>query len=375
MKKILLFVFIALHIGCFSQKQEEPSIHLTISPVIDREKEINKKIITALIEFLATKNQSSQENKYWLKSDFEKYKTPYTDLVNIENSKFGTDFYKPTLMEIIDTKTADCKIVKIAYIGYNPQTKDNTIRCIYNIVANHIHNDILFSHYLDYATRDYTPVTIESIHYFISPLKKLNSAEADQQKLDIVKICKFFNCSPIPVHYYSCTSPQELFRIKGFDYNPLMYVSETGGLAESNNTVFSGNNADCYTHEIVHIYVNKLFPNAPAILNEGIATYLGGSGLYNYDWHKNNLKKFLQKGNTIDFQRYIDNPFERFYIDNETPVPYMIGALICERALKRYDREKLLQLLQNKNNSDIRVLLREIGITPENMNAVLLQEL
>lgn len=114
--------------------------------------------------------------------------------------------------------------------------------------------------------------------YKISPNKTINETEIVQQQKDIEKICKSFKCNPISITYYSCVTPKELFEIKGFDYNPMMYVDKTGGLAEYGNIIFSGNTAEIYTHEIIHIYTSKLFPKIDKFIDEGLATYMAGSG-------------------------------------------------------------------------------------------------
>lgn len=361
-----------LSAGCHSQAGDTSTTKLSIAPGINRDDAVNKKIIATLQSFLETKNESATSNKYWLADDFKKFVYPYAALHNIEHSRHGNNFYQPSLLEIINTKEAAKKIVKIAYIGHNPATKENTLRTVYNIVANTKGKDVVFSSYIDHATSAWKKTSVGSIQYYVSPSKNFNVKEAERQQQDIKKICDFFRCKPFNVTYYSCTDPVELFRIKGFDYNPMMYVSETGGLAEPGNIVFSGNNSEYYTHEIVHVYIANLYPDAPTILNEGIATYMGGSGLHDYNWHKQKLGAYLKTNNT-DLAALVDNPFERVYIDDETPVAYIIGGVICEKIIKEYGREKLFSLLQSK--ADIWTLLKQVGLTKENLKAELLKQL
>lgn len=107
-----------------------------------------------------------------------------------------------------------------------------------------------------------------------------------------MELCDFFRTKPIPIMYYSCINPVEVFQIKGYDYNTLMYVDKSGGLNEPGDIVISGNNSDYYMHEITHIYIAHLFPSINSFLNEGFATLIGGSGKFNYAWHRNKLKTF-----------------------------------------------------------------------------------
>lgn len=357
---------------CNGQEAKKESFLLTISPIIDKTEIINQDIVKTLAAFLSSKNASLIENKNWLQSDFNKYIFPYFDIYNIENSKFGKDFFKPTLMEIIKTDNAKQRILKIAFIGHNSETNENQIKSIYNLVANIDKEDIIFSRYLDYSTESWQIITKTSLIYKISPRKNANEIEIINQQNDIEKICKFFNCKPISITYYSCINPKEVFEIKGFDYNPMMYIDKTGGLADYGNIIFSGNNAEFYSHEIVHIYTNNLFSKINKFLDEGIASYIGGSGKFNYDWHRKKFEKYLTENIDYDFAQHTD-PFERIYYENETSIPYLTAAIICERTKRIYGKEKLFEIM--KSDNELWPLLNQVGLTKENINRELRNEI
>ena len=372
MKQIILIILTFLTVACNGQTEKLDSTYLTISPIIDKEKPTNKLIITTLTSFLKSKNIELSENEFWLKSDFRKYVYPYLDFYNIEQSKYGKDFFKPTLMEILPTNNEKQKIIKIAFIGHNPQTNENLIKSIYNIIANIENEKIFFSKYLDFTTQHWTKQKTESINYVISPNKKVNNKEIIQQKNEINQLCNFFQTTPIDITYYSCINPKELFEIKGFDYNPMMYVDKSGGLADFGNIIFSGNNSEIYTHEIIHIYTNNLYPKIKKFLDEGIATYIAGSGKFDYKWHRNKLNIFFAQNPNFDFKNHFD-PYERLYFENETSIPYLTSALICERTKRIYGKEKLLQIL--KSEDELWKTLKNVGLTKENLNEELNKEI
>ena len=171
MKQILLILTTFLTLTCNGQETKQDKFALTVSPIIDKTDNTNQAIIETLTEFLKTKNTSLTENKNWVQSDFQKYIYPYLDIYNIENSKYGKDFYRPTLVEIIPTEKPNQKIVKIAFIGHNNETKENQLKSIYNLITN-IHQDkVLFSRYLDFTTEKWKTVSKESLTYKISPNK------------------------------------------------------------------------------------------------------------------------------------------------------------------------------------------------------------
>ena len=372
MKHILVILTTFLTLACNGQEPKQGKFALTVSPIIDKTHKTNQTIIETLTEFLKSKNSSLTENKNWLQSDFQKFIYPYIDIYNIENSKYGSDFFKPTLMEIISTEKPSQKVVKIAFIGHNNEMKENQLKSIYNIVAN-IHQDkVLFSRYLDFTTQKWETVTKGSLTYKISPNKIINDTEIAEQEKDIDKICNFFQCKPISITYYSCINPKELFEIKGFDYNPMMYVDKTGGLADYGNIIFSGNNSEIYTHEIVHIYTSNLFPKIDKFIDEGIATYIAGSGKYNYEWHRKRLDKFLSENKDYNFATHTD-AYERIYFENETSIPYLTSALILERTLRVYGKEKLIELLKSEN--ELWTTLKTVGLTKENINEELRKQI
>ena len=365
MKQILLILTTFLTLACNGQETKQDHFVLTISPIIDRTDKTNQKVIETLTEFLKTKNTSLTENKFWVQTDFQKYIYPYLDIYNIENSKYGKDFYRPTLVDIISTENPTQKIVKLAFIGHSKETQENQLKSIYNIIANIFKDKVLFSRYLDFSTEKWKTVNSGSLTYKISPNKTINEVEINEQQKDINKICNFFQCKSIAITYYSCVNPKELFEIKGFDYNPMMYADKTGGLADYGNLIFSGNNSEIYTHEIVHIYTSNLFPKIDKFIDEGIATYMAGSGKYNYEWHRNKLEKFLNENKDYDFAAHT-NAYERIYFENETSIPYLTSSLILERTLRIYGKEKLIELLKSEN--ELWTTLKTVGITKENIN-------
>lgn len=344
--------------------------------MVKKDDPLNKEIIDTLIRFLLTKNKTTNEyNKYWLQSEYKTNGIPYYDIYNIEVSKYGPDFYKPTLMEIIPTDNENQKIIKIAYVGHNDKTNENIVKAIYNIVANKERSGIIFSMYLNYITKDWKETTVGRVKYKISPqsCRTINMAEALKQKKEISELCDFFGTEPIPINYYSCINPVEVFQIMGYDYNPLMYVAKSGGRNEPGDNIISGNNSDYYMHEVVHNYIAHLFPSINSFLNEGFATLIGGSGKFDYEWHRNKLRKYLEEHPDFTFADHTTDTWEDLFIDKETQITYMLGALICERTLRLYGKEKLFEIFKSKK--PLFETLTEVGLTKENLNEELRKEI
>lgn len=275
-------------------------------------------------------------------------------------------------MEIISTDNPNKKIVKVAFIGYNAENKSNLIKAIYNLVANRIGNEILFSKYLDFATKDWNIIQASNIKYYISPSKIPNLDEIEKQRIEVNKISDFFDLKPFAISYYSTISPRETFELKGFDYHPMMYADKSGGFYQGKDIIISGNNSEYYTHEIVHAYTTRLFPDIHYFLDEGIATYFGGSGKFGYEWQKDKLRKFIIENPDFKFEDHLD-PYERIYFEEETPIPYVAAALICERTIRLYGKQKLFEAFKNKK--EIIEILKAFGLTNKNINQELRKEL
>ena len=371
-KFLVVFVLFAILSSAPVYSQVLDSLHLTISPNVDQKNLNNSRILKQLELFLKSKNVSLQRNESWLGSDFEKYIYPYLDIYNVESSKYGKYFYQPTLLELKETADPHKYLLKIAFIGHVNSTNENQLKLIYNLVANVDSSQVKFSRYLDYATAKWGDLKFGSVLYKISPLRMANKQQMKRQAKDIAKLCSFLDCKPISITYYSCINPKELFEIKGFDYHPMMYASATGGLADFGHIIFSGNNSDIYTHEIVHIYTNSLFPHINKFVDEGFATYYAGSGIYDYAWHKAKLKKFISENPNFNFADHLD-PYEGLYFENETPIPYMIGALVMERTQHLYGKSTVLKLLASEG--DLWEILKIVGLTPQNITMELKREL
>lgn len=352
---------------------QENEITLEVSPYIDQEFEINQKLIRTLSEFFKTKKDSLTENKYWLSSDFEQFLYPYLDISEYfyGGGKYDTFVFYPSLMEIVKTKSSDKWILKIAFMENDTKTQKHTVLGIYNIIAQQKDGNIYLSRFVNYAIEQWKTVKTEYITYKLPSEKNPNQSEILQQETDIKKLMKFFDTEPIHITYYSCKNPKELFEIKGFDYHLMMYSSDTGGLAENGNIIFSGNNSEIYTHEITHIYTRNLFPNKNLFLDEGLATYIGGSGGKDYLWHREKMKTFFEETPDFRLEQYKD-PYG-IYFKKETPVLYTLFALVCERTIRLYGKEKLFELFSTK--ADLWDLLSEVGLTKENIKEELVKEI
>jgi hypothetical protein len=373
MRLLLLAFVLSATLGCKGQKKTEQYPSITLSPRIAAQDSNLSKLIPALYAFLSTKDTLLVNHPLWDSNEFSTMIYPYQDILQIEASKHGKYFYRPTLMEMIPDTTQRTFVLKIGFLGHRNNPDENQIKAIYNLFA-HIgpDNQVKFSTVHGKRTRDWSVTQRGCITYRHPPGMELQELEAKRQLEDIELICELFQCAPIPITYYSCKSPADILYIRGFDYHPMMYVHNTGGQAAPGARVYSGNHSDFYTHEIVHVYTAKLYPNIPDFLDEGLATWIGGSGKMEYAWHRQKMQKLLRENPEFKFTDHLEI-YDRQYYEHDTPISYMTTALVCEYITSHFGQAKLFSLFGVEGTYwDI---LKMVGLTPENLDDELKRQL
>ena len=363
MKSILACAFCCLLTVALSQDD----YHFTVNPNIDTTTAVNQVLIKNLEQFLSTKNKDLAYHELWDTTDFSTYKYPYRDMYWTETGWPKKHNYYPTLMVIISTDTPHLFTLKIAFMEVQNESSA-FLKSIYNIMATVSDSSVTFSRYTNYITRDWFKTQVGSITYISSPNREFSMDEAKAQNQFTKKLSKFFKIPEIPITYFSCTNPDEIFTVKGFDYNFQMYRHSTAGLADFNNILYSGNNRDIYSHEVVHLYLNEVTGGKlNSLLNEGLATYIAGSSEICYADHRANLLAYINENPGFDFTKHLA-AYDDFYIYEDTSVPYTIGALICELAFIQGGKELLMKVVTEKDNSTVFEL---VGLSEENLNETL----
>ena len=225
---------------------------------------------------------------------------------------------------------------------------------------------------LEHNTASWERRTVGTVTYIISPRHAFNAAEAEEQRRVIERLSAFFEVPAFPITYYSYAGPADLYAARGFLRHPLMHTLASGGMVDGTNNVHSGNNKDIYTHEVVHLFSQSRTKEPPALLEEGLATLIGGSVEHDYAWHRANLQRYLAADPSLDLRDRCTTTM-RDYINVDTSVPYVIGAVLCEHILRRDGKAGLLHVMSE--GVDPWPALARYGITPETLTKELRKEL
>ncbi len=308
-------------------------------------------ILQRLDGFLTYKNEPVGSNPYVDAAYAKKDLNPFELFQNVESDGTDLDFYKPTVLAVLPAIKHQQYVIKISYLGVTPQ-KEIKQRLIYTLVAKKIKNDYYFFNAIGYNTRHWDTKQVGSIQYIFP--NKLDMAKARQMDGINKTFAKKFSVTVIPVIYYRCDDPEQLLKMMGCDYIGNMYLSMSGGFAQSwTNTLLAGNNSELYVHELAHFYIAKLFPKTTRIMNEGYATYMGGSGGLSLQETKHLAKTYLNEHPETD----ITNVFTGFNrLQNGIPFTYVA----------RYGFKKITALFNTTSDDAYFKTLQEItGVTQQ----------
>jgi hypothetical protein len=213
-------------------------------------------------------------------------------------------------------------------------------------ISNHIisfeNNDPVFLVNLGINTSSWKKKQIRNITFHYPDYHHFNSQHANKLINRIVQLENNWDLSPERIDYYFTKTRKEIQQIRGFDFNFYMGGNEVPtGLADiKDNLAFTSGLDEGYFHEIVHIYLNKKYPDSP--LKEGIAVYLGGSLGHALKWHLEKLNAFISKNQDTD----IHNPRSFYYIDETTNPQYTIQGLLCHLAYQKGGIDELKKLME-----------------------------
>ncbi|MBL7984571.1 MAG: hypothetical protein JNM91_06200 [Flavobacteriales bacterium] len=338
---------------------------LRIWPIVDTSDAFNRDGIACLRRFLVHKLNEDAPNDYWYVPDLTHYGGVYPELLAAEFDEVGDLRNWPTLLSIKPTDSTDQRLLTVRWAAEDSLGTATRVRYVFDFLARRTADGVRLSFPIGYNTRHWEQHDVGQVRYVVSPQHRFSPEQAAEQQRDIARLSRFFGVDLFPITFYSFESATALFRAQGYQQHPLMHVFPTGGKVDEGDNVYSGNNKDIYTHEIVHLFVRKRFDATPYLLNEGVATLFGGMVEKDYAWHRAIMARYLIEHPDIDLTAHV-NTYQQELIDGETSVPYMVGALLCERILRSHGKAGLLQALGG--GADVWRAVEPFGITLENMD-------
>lgn len=169
---------------------------------------------------------------------------------------------------------------------------------------------------------------VDYLNYHYPKIHSFDMQKAAKQNDFIIELCKNFEIELREVDYYFTETVEDLDRLRGFDF----VVGQTGknipsGQADSkNDVVYCTGTDEYYPHELVHVFLNKDYSNCHGWMNEGIATFLGGSRGESLQWHAKRTSEYLSEHPEID----LDSCLNYNNMDEYTDYRYVLGGVLMK---------------------------------------------
>ncbi|MCK0125221.1 hypothetical protein MWU76_12510 [Gelidibacter sp. F2691] len=366
MRKIgVCVLFLIIFFSCKGQgkKIENPKKRsVAVDYGVQAFSEIQKEneTIIKLLEDCFNTQKFSDYSQFWDKSDTIYFSSsPYDDLYTVLNQNYPT--YKPTIISI-QKLNADKFLLKIAVIG-NPEGFFS-IDYIYNVYAIKDENKKFnFKNTISDNLKNWIRDDIDNITYYYPKNRILDQENIQKQIAFEYYLSDFFSIDKVNYKYVICENINHIYKILGYDYVDAMFFTEQLGAVSYSyqNIFFAGNDSEYYPHEATHIYIRKKFPEINIVLNEGLATYLGGSKGMSYQEHVKVLIDFLDKEHISVSEHLFDNEKRYKIIGSNSSIMYSCGAFICHLAIEKYGKNELFKLINNSGtNEELKKAIEEV---------------
>ncbi len=153
---------------------------------------------------------------------------------------------------------------------------------VVNVIAVHEGGRWVFANVLSRATDAWSRQRVGPITYVIEPGLVFHRERADAAVRFADSLSTAFNLPRLSgLTYYLSASPETMQRIRGVDWS-VMSPATPGGIASYRNRqifVADPRLGEEYRHELAHFIMAPLMPpgGSHAFVNEGVATWLGGT--------------------------------------------------------------------------------------------------
>ncbi|MES2513284.1 MAG: hypothetical protein V4580_04040 [Bacteroidota bacterium] len=356
-------------------------------PVFDQELIVNKDVFNninpakdSIINFMAEYHRRifkdwTYSGVHWTKESKALYKYP-DYMLKQEFAGHDWNKIKPNLIAIFHPDT-NYYLAQVGYSYFDTITKNTHPFCVYTFAITKQNDSLKFFPVIEtYAFKKYEN---KSIALYVKDESQDYTYLLDSLQTYNLKLAKLFEISPIKFACYKFTNFDELNTSIGLDVQRNNARSENNAYCDMLNKVIYGTTINCYFHEVVHMYVgNDYVETCHSWINEGLATYLGGSGL-TLDQHLHYLAIDLKKHTEYDLSNFLE--YEHKHIDHTTKViwtsyKFTLGGLMSKLVYETKGMSGLKRLLSNGSNDEqlYQTVCKELNIKRKDLNEFLRRE-
>ena len=233
-------------------------------------------IYRAWRDYLRSDAQRQSPTKYW--SAPEQRQWSRYDIV----AGYAYQGFPATVISIQPAQSGapDEYVVRTLFASVNGPAKDAKPIALTRVYAVRESGQWVFANALPRLTRDWKRHVVGHITYIIQPGHKLDEGKARSAVRFADSVAAMFGVQPITeLNYYVADTPEELHRILGLDFMVSGDQASYSDAARQMILVGSSVFGEAHRHELTHYVLDPLMRsgNTPGIINEGIATWLGGS--------------------------------------------------------------------------------------------------
>lgn len=302
-------------------------------------------------------------SKYWSEEDCKAYKLPDQMVYALSGDAPTYRVWgKPTVLYIKPHATH--LHIKTAFASADT-SKNITINCITNHYIRKTKNGMCFIDPIAMNGKDWHTTQVGNITYHYPPYHHFDKRKADSLAAKIRSLEKDWNPQPIHIRYFMADTHEELDKLRGFDFSFSMgNRDKPSGISDDrDNIVYCAGWGENYFHEVVHVYLNRQYPQSP--LREGLAAFYGGSMGHDLQWNVTRLNRYLMEHKEINLDD-LENP-DFWYMDNYTNPQSTIRGLLCAIVYKKDGVQGLKRLMSYTTFDEI--FKNEFDVQPGNQSA------
>ena len=343
----------------------------SISARVDTSNVEVKKVYHLYKDYLNSKPDSIYRNPYWndkenernLNVGYFRVDRAAENMYSSMNAEKYHSYFKPKILQI-DLVESGRYLIKTIF-SYNTSDKDYVKHSVPYITrlygVKNLNGDYKLENAISFDTRKWKKYNYKYINYVVHPFCNFQRKEAKKAIKFISDITRKFDLTPEPFTYYILPNSDELGKLYNFEYWTYYLSGQTNIPMREIFTSYGNEN---YPHEFVHI----LFPlpkkgdsYCPMIINEGLATWLGGPG-YNESFESalNEVSEKFKEKEKITIDDIINFEF-RNQFDNS--ILYVTGGVICQMVYKMHGKEGIWKLY-NSTDDNIKEVLSELFDKP-----------
>lgn len=348
-----------------------PTIDVTIHSRVDTTKQEVKEIVALWTNYLSSKPDSIYNNPYWNEAEKKKYID--FDLTRSSMYQYSSArlfrSYKPTILSL--EKEGDNYAIRTLFYadGLEGDYRKYNPWCITKLYAVKENDKWKLANALPIITKAWDRKTIGKITFIYSHEHQFDEVLAQKANEFCDSIASKFQFTDWqPFDFYITTSGDELGKLLGFDFFFAGYT--TGRGLNDKRILMSGLNSEWYPHEFIHLVVEG--KKRHGIIEEGLATWLGGANKQSFELLAETLAENLAKNDTATFNDIVNRKWGWQF-----NAYYATGAILCKMIYDKGGLAALKILLDTPPDNDmlIKTLSELLKIEPAEIDKVLRAEI